>query len=168
MTRVKLRKLGVDLADHMTGSHWDAQLYSDAEQARLREAGFEFTIRESDVLAKARRDRAAERSRRKTRSSRSSRSTPTNGELGHPRRRTPEELRDAGRANPGLVRLIVLPRRSVEGREILGIEIAEGVDRTDDGRPTLVNLGAHHAREWPSAEAPHGVPPRPHPPLPRG
>ena len=34
------------------------------------------------------------------------------------------------------------------------MEVAEDVDRTDDGRPTFVNLGAHHAREWPSGEAP--------------
>ena len=151
---VKLRKLGVDLADHMVGSHWDAQLYSDAEQARLRDAGFEFTIRESDVLAKARRDRAAERRAARTRSSRSSRSTPTNRTSYRTLAEYQEELRTLAAQNPGLVRLIVLPRRSVEGREILGIEIAEGVDRTDDGRPTFVNLGAHHAREWPSAEAP--------------
>ena len=151
---LKLRKLGVDLADHMVGSHWDAQLYSDAEQARLRDAGFEFTIREGDVLAKARRDRVAERRAERTRSSRAGRSTPTNRTSYRTLAEHQEELRTLAAQNPGLVRLIVLPRRSVEGREILGIEIAEGVDRTDDGRPTFVNLGAHHAREWPSAEAP--------------
>ena len=43
---------------------------------------------------------------------------------------------------------------SLEGRPIQGIEIAADVDATDDGRPVYVQLGAHHAREWPSAELP--------------
>ena len=43
---------------------------------------------------------------------------------------------------------------SLENRPIQGIEIAADVDATDDGRPVYVHLGAHHAREWPSAELP--------------
>ncbi len=148
---VKLRKLGLDLADHAAGGHWDVQLYSDMEQARLREAGFEYTIREADVLAKARRARAAER---RAARGRQSRATPTGRTSYRTLPEYQEELRTLARENSDIVRLVVLPRRSVEGREILGIEIAEGVDRTDDGRPTFVNLGVHHAREWPAAEAP--------------
>jgi hypothetical protein len=41
---------------------------------------------------------------------------------------------------------------SFQGREISGVEIAEGV-KADDGRPTFFLMGVHHAREWPSAEA---------------
>ena len=148
---VKLSKLGLDLADHPAGSYWDVQLYSDAQQARLRDAGFEFTVREADVLDKARRDRAAEKRAGKQRGARV---TPT-GRTSYRRLADyQQELRQLADDNPDLVRLVVLPRRSIEGRQILGIEIAEGVGRTNDGRPTFVNLGAHHAREWPSAEAP--------------
>ena len=57
-------------------------------------------------------------------------------------------------ANPGLVRLLRrCPARSWEGREIMGIEIAENVGATDDGRPSMVMVGTHHAREWPANEA---------------
>ncbi len=57
-------------------------------------------------------------------------------------------------AHPGLVRRVVLPRRSIEGRAITGVEIAADVNRADDGRPVFVVFGEHHAREWPSAEVP--------------
>ncbi len=43
---------------------------------------------------------------------------------------------------------------SLENRPIQGIEIAADVNATDDGRPVYVNMGAHHAREWPSGEFP--------------
>ncbi len=49
--------------------------------------------------------------------------------------------------------------RSVEGRDLVGIEIGldiavDGERKAEDGRPSLLMFGAHHAREWPSAEAP--------------
>ncbi len=48
-------------------------------------------------------------------------------------------------------RLIVLPERSLEGRRVIGIEIADDVHRVD-GRPVWYMDGLHHAREWPSGE----------------
>ena len=35
----------------------------------------------------------------------------------------------------------------------MGIEIAENIGATDDGRPSMVMVGTHHAREWPANEA---------------
>jgi len=66
-----------------------------------------------------------------------------------------QELKElaADPANRGLVRLFTLPRRSVEGRRIMGIEIAEHVDAPPNGRPAYVQVGTHHAREWPANEA---------------
>ncbi len=56
-------------------------------------------------------------------------------------------------ANPNLVKRISLGT-SVEGRDLIGVEIARDVARPDDGRPVFLMFGIHHAREWPSAEAP--------------
>jgi hypothetical protein len=42
--------------------------------------------------------------------------------------------------------------KTVEGREIQGVELGKNVSN-NDGRPTYVVIGMHHAREWPSAEA---------------
>lgn len=55
-------------------------------------------------------------------------------------------------AHPGVVRRIVLPVRSVEGREILGLEVASGVGAPDDGRPVALVVGLTHGREWASGE----------------
>ena len=61
------------------------------------------------------------------------------------------ELKNLAAQNPNLVRLITLPNKTWMGKEVLGIEITENVSR-NDGKPAFVNLGVHHAREWPSGE----------------
>ncbi len=55
--------------------------------------------------------------------------------------------------NPDLVTRISVGE-SVEGRDLTGIEIGVGVNEPEDGRPVMLMFGNHHAREWPSAEAP--------------
>jgi murein tripeptide amidase MpaA len=54
---------------------------------------------------------------------------------------------------PTLCKLIELPFKSLQGRPVFGVEIAEDVARKD-GRPVFYNDGIHHAREWPAAEMP--------------
>lgn len=49
--------------------------------------------------------------------------------------------------------LLELPEKSLQGRSVFGLEIAEDVARKD-GRPVYYNDGIHHAREWPAAEVP--------------
>jgi hypothetical protein len=48
-----------------------------------------------------------------------------------------------------VVRLFKLSHRSLDGRPINGVEIADNVT-AKDGRPTFLLMGLHHAREWPS------------------
>jgi hypothetical protein len=54
---------------------------------------------------------------------------------------------------PTLCQLHELPEKSLQGRTVLYVEIAEDVARKD-GRPVFYNDGVHHAREWPAAEVP--------------
>ena len=61
-------------------------------------------------------------------------------------------MRSLARRYPGLVRLRSMGNTRL-GKPILGLEIARDVWR-EDGRPAFVQYGAHHAREWPSAEWP--------------
>ena len=61
------------------------------------------------------------------------------------------DLRRLAADNPGVARLVELPHQSLEGRTVLGIEIAEDV-AAKDGRPTFYMDGVHHAREWPASE----------------
>ena len=53
---------------------------------------------------------------------------------------------------PGLVKRFELPLKSLDGRSIYGVEIGADVQRANDGRPTFLLMGVHHAREWPSGE----------------
>ena len=153
----RMRRLGLDLADHGSAAHHDALVYGSAQLQALRASGLQFRVRERDVFAKRRREL------RKELKGTGPRARPAQGAPRPPRgNRTSyrrleefhEELRRLADGNSDIVRVIRLPLRSIVGREILGVEVAEGVGRADDGRPTFVNLGAHHAREWPSAEAP--------------
>lgn len=63
------------------------------------------------------------------------------------------EMRALAEENPSRVRLIELPHQTLEGRTVLGVEIAAAV-RGQDGRPTFYVDGIHHAREWPAGEYP--------------
>ncbi|MSO41713.1 MAG: hypothetical protein EXQ70_07470 [Solirubrobacterales bacterium] len=63
------------------------------------------------------------------------------------------EMKQLAESHPGLVRPVVIGT-TYEGRPIEGIEIASQVDRRDDGRPAYLQMGLHHAREWPSGEFP--------------
>lgn len=62
-------------------------------------------------------------------------------------------MKQLAESHPGLVRPVVIGT-TYEGRPIEGIEIASQVDRRDDGRPAYLQMGLHHAREWPSGEFP--------------
>src|SRR5687768_1039536 len=60
-------------------------------------------------------------------------------------------MAELAKKNPSLVKLFEMPRPSLEGRTIYGLEIAADV-KGDDGRPIFYMDGVHHAREWPASE----------------
>ena len=62
------------------------------------------------------------------------------------------ELKALAAEFPAIVRPVTLPKKTLQGREQVGVEIAADVNRPDDQRPTSFLMGVHHAREWPSAE----------------
>ncbi|UJA19631.1 peptidase M14 [Thermoleophilia bacterium SCSIO 60948] len=61
------------------------------------------------------------------------------------------DMKQLAKRNPKLVRMFKLKNKTYEGRPVMAIEIAANVKRKD-GRPTFLQMGAHHAREWPSSE----------------
>lgn len=63
------------------------------------------------------------------------------------------EMTELAEKEPGLVKHFEMPRQSLEGRPIFGLEIAANVKDIDtDGRPILYIDAVHHAREWPASE----------------
>ena len=121
--------------------------YSAAQERKLKAAGLEFSVRIADVKArdranrlKERRNGAPPRPREGARGDRRAAARPT--------ARCPRSRRTCRRSrlqNPGSSGCSRCPRRSWEGREIMGVEIAENVERPG-GRPPDVHPGRHAPR----------------------
>ncbi|MDQ4144571.1 MAG: M14 family metallopeptidase [Actinomycetota bacterium] len=62
------------------------------------------------------------------------------------------EMKALAKKHPKLVKLFKMPRKSLEGRTIYGVEVAANVRKVRDGRPIFYMDGVHHAREWPAGE----------------
>jgi hypothetical protein len=62
------------------------------------------------------------------------------------------EMKALAKKHPKLVKSFRMPRLSLEGRPMNGVEIAANVKKVDDGRPIFYIDAVHHAREWPAAE----------------
>ncbi len=119
------------------------------DAAVLRRAGFTWTVKVDDLTALARANAARDRAYAK----KVARSPLPSGRTTY--RTLPDynrEMRRMAARWPNRVRLIALRHRSVQGRRVLGVEVTRDVRRIHDGKPVLLMLGAHHAREWPSSE----------------
>jgi hypothetical protein len=143
----RLDAAGLDVTHAQNGSRAEV-LVSGARQLRLLERlGLSYRVKVADLGA---RDARALRADAKV-------AGPSPLPTGRTTYRTFDdyqaELTKLADENPGLVRRITLPKKTVQGRDVQGIEIATNVEATDDGRPTFFLMGVHHAREWPASEA---------------
>ena len=141
----RLEALGLDVTHNRGDGFADVALYSAAERSRLAGAGFTWTVRVPDLAAVDRARPPATRAQ--------ARALPSGNTDYRTLAEYQADLKAIVDANPGLARPIVIGE-SLEGRPIEGVELATDVDRADDGRPTFVVMGLHHAREWPSGEMP--------------
>lgn len=149
--RTALVNQGFDLAEgHNRDGSIDVVVYTAAQLAKLRSSGFRITTVIDDLIAHdlevARKDRryAEETEASGLPSGRTSYRHLADYEL---------ELKQLAQKYPGMAKLITMPQKSLLGRAVLGVEIASNVNR-DDGRPIFLNMGVHHAREWPAGEMP--------------
>ena len=139
-----LMALDLDLTEHGRAGYLDVLLHGDEDLAILRRSGLRFDTLIDDVAAA---DRAAAEVRR----------GPPDGTMPSGRvnyRRLAdfgEDMKKLVADNPGLVKPVTLPHPTLEGRPVEGVEITEGVQAAD-GKPVFLNVGVHHAREWPSGE----------------
>ena len=145
----RLQGLGFDVTEDVQDGHAVVDLTGAPQKDLLEQEGFKFNTlvpdMEQDYLDARRADRQYAAA------------------VGHsplPSGRTTyrvygdyqTEMKKLVAGRPGLIRPVTLPERSWQGRPIQGIEIAQDVRARDDGRPVYFVMGAHHAREWPSAE----------------
>ena len=139
----RLVALGVDLTEHGGKTALGVVLHGAEDEAKLRAAGFSWRVLVDDLVAEqAARDRRRPAVATTLPSGRTSYRQLVDYET---------ELKTLAAQNPGFVRLFTLPNKTFEGREVLGIEITENV-ALNDGKPAFLNMGVHHAREWPAGE----------------
>jgi hypothetical protein len=63
-----------------------------------------------------------------------------------------DELRAVARANPGIVKLVVLGHTG-QGRQLIALKVTAGARHVRDGsRPAVLYSGTQHAREWIATE----------------
>jgi hypothetical protein len=148
----RLEALGLDVTHKITKGKADVVSYGEADLSLLKESGFTFATKIGDLAKHYVQNRLEDLAfgRRVGKSALPS---------GRTTYRTYEDYQAELKKiiedpnNKGLVRKTVLPQKSVEGRELQGVEIAQNVNAEADGRPTFFLVATHHAREWPAAES---------------
>ncbi|WP_242611095.1 M14 family zinc carboxypeptidase [Blastococcus saxobsidens] len=144
-----LQTLGLDLTEHAGHDYVEVVLHTPADLAALLGAGLGFDVRIPDLLA-----REAENNRINAAYAAATTTSPLPS--GRDAYRTLADYNADMAAlesdRPDLVKRFALPHRSLDGREIFGVEIGKDVHGPDRGLPVFVMLGVHHAREWPSGE----------------
>jgi hypothetical protein len=143
-----LNGLGLDVTEHGGAGFVEVVLHSAADATKLTANNFSYTVDVPNLALQARQQRQADRAY-----------SALTAASGMPSGRTTyrrlfdytDDMKRLAREHPDLVRPITLNHVTYEGRPVEGIEIATNPNARD-GRPVFLQLGVHHAREWPSGE----------------
>ncbi len=156
--KAKLGSLGFDLTEHAGRDYVELVAYGQKDLARLTALGLKYTVVVEDLVKqdveRATTDRLAGR-RAATRgaSTRAAGDVMPSGRTEYRRLADYEaDLKRLAEANPGLVKPVVLKNKTIEGRAVNGIEITKDANAVEDGKPVFLQMGIHHAREWPAGE----------------
>jgi hypothetical protein len=146
--KTELTELGLDLTEHGGNGFVEVVLHGRADADSLRDAKFTFTTEVRDLVAESARHRAEDEIfARQVRAS----ALPSGADKYRTLEEFNLEMKTLAEENPTLVKPFELPFETYEGRTVQGIEITENVNARD-GKPVFLNMGVHHAREWPSGE----------------
>jgi hypothetical protein len=147
--RNEVISLGLDVTEHATRRGIEVVLHDARDAQILRDAGFTWTVTVKDLEAQA----AANRKADKLYAASVAESALPSGRTAY---RTYDDyltdLDELADTYPALTRPLTLANQSVLGEDIRGIEVTTRADTVKDGKPVFLLMGAHHAREWPSAE----------------
>ncbi len=151
----ELASLGLDLIESGGPGYIDVLLANPAQAALVNDEGFEFEVIEDDLAAgkppAARRGGSdGARGARAASGLPSGNAGPNDGTY----RRLfdySEELQQLEDDNPKLVKYKTLKKNTYSDRPVESITVGKNVTKKD-GRPAFLLMGAHHGREWPSAE----------------
>ena len=144
-----LQTLGLDLTEHAGHDYVEVVLHDATDLARLVDADLGFDVRIPDLTL-----REAQNNRINAAYAEATTTSPLPS--GRDSYRTladyNADIAALAEARPAIAKRITLPHASLDGRAVHGLEIGRDVQAAEDGRPTFVLLGVHHAREWPSGE----------------
>jgi hypothetical protein len=147
--RARLEGLGLDLSEHAEAGSVEVITHGDADVAAIVDAGYRFEVEIADLAARAEANRKTDEAY----AAATPRSGLPSGRTSYRRLFDYEmEIKELANKYPNLVRPITLNNQSVDGRDVNGIEIASDPNNLADGKPVFLNMGVHHAREWPSGE----------------
>src|SRR5215207_9409083 len=145
----RLQALGLDLTEHGDANSVEVVLHGRRDTRTLRRAGFRYRVRIADLVARTRRNQAKDR---RFAAAAAASALPSGRDSYRHLADYDFEMKQLAQRYPLLVRPLTLRYKSVLGRDINGIEITTNAANTQDGKPIFLNIGVHHAREWPSSE----------------
>jgi hypothetical protein len=144
-----LQTLGLDLTEHAGHDYVEVVLHHLADLDALRASGLTFDVRIDDML---RREAEINAANQAYAAATLESPLPSGRDSYRTLADYNDDLRELAAIRPAIAKRITLPHPSLDGRTVHGIEIGREVQAAEDGRPTFVLLGVHHAREWPSGE----------------
>ena len=148
-SRNDLQALGLDLTEHGDADSVEVVLHGRDDARKLEAKGFEYNVRIADLGARMEANAVADRRY----AAATTRSALPSGSTEYRRLADYElEMKQLALRYPSLVKPLTLNHKTVLGRDVQGIEIARNAAVVNDGKPIFLNMGVHHAREWPSAE----------------
>lgn len=141
--------LGLDVTEHATQRGIEVVLHDAQDAQTLEDAGFTWTVTVDDLEALTAKNRKADTAY----AARVARSPLPSGRTSY---RTYDDylgdMNRLARLYPTLTKPLTLANPTVLGERIRGLEISVDAPDVRDGKPVFLLMGAHHAREWPSAE----------------
>jgi hypothetical protein len=144
----QLQALGLDLTEHGDATSVEVVLHGTADERKLRAAGFTFDVRIADLEARSKANTSADA---KFAASNPKTQLPSGSNAYRHLADYNLELKQLAMRYPGLAKELTLKNESIEGRDVNGIEITTN-PHARDGKAIFLQLGVHHAREWPSSE----------------
>ena len=149
--RERLQRLGLDLTEHADADSIEVVLHGEADARVLRRNKFRYTVRIADLERRNEANRRADR-RYRIRTAQTGSQLPSGRTSYRVLADYEFEMKLLAGRYPSLVKPLTLPHRTHLGRDVQGIEIALDPYNLRDGKPIFLQLGVHHAREWPSSE----------------
>jgi len=146
--RDRLLDLGLDLTEHGGENFVGAVLYGAQDRRTLEAAGFDYRVDIADLVEA---DAQTARQDARYTAAGGGRTLPSGSTTYRRLFHYSEDMKQLAERNPHLVKPITLPFRTYEGRKVEGIEITQNPNLRD-GKPVFLQMGVHHAREWPSGE----------------